>query len=71
MGVTLCTLTFPLCIGPLVITGTLDEVGGDVELTFQSTINRASYECILITGDTDTPTLHPCECVMLVTVCWL
>ena len=51
------------------ITGTVDQFpGGDVELNFQSTINRASYECILVTGDTDTPTLHPCECVMLVTV---
>ncbi len=55
-----------VCIGvrPLIISGTVDQFpGGDVELTFTSTINRASYECLLLSNDTDTPLSIDCKLV--------
>ncbi|XP_064396477.1 uncharacterized protein LOC135343401 isoform X3 [Halichondria panicea] len=47
---------------PLLVTGAVDQFpGGEVELSFNSTINRASYECVFLTNDTDTPQLLPCS----------
>jgi len=53
-----------VCIAVVIISGSVSVFpGGDAELTFTSTKNRASYECILMDGSNRRPNLTPCESV--------